>query len=144
MDALLYTFGSLIPCYFYRCPKYLTAVDCCRSLNMVTILDSMGPSCWRLNHLLESRREKRKAINCTEGKWFSGISLEWSEMKVTQSCTTFCDPMDCNLPGSSVHGILQPRILEWVDIPFSRGSSATQESNPGLLHCRQILHHLNH
>ena len=38
---------------------------------------------------------------------------------VTQSCLTLCDPMDCSLPGSSVHGILQARILEWTAIPFS-------------------------
>ena len=42
---------------------------------------------------------------------------------VTQSCPTLCDPMDCSLPGSSVHGILQARILEWVATPFSRESS---------------------
>ena len=42
---------------------------------------------------------------------------------VTQSCLTLCDPMDCSLPGSSVHGILQARILEWVAILFSRGFS---------------------
>ena len=47
--------------------------------------------------------------------------------KVSQSYPTLCNPMDCNLPGSSVHGILQARILEWVAIPFSRGSS-----NPGI------------
>ena len=41
-------------------------------------------------------------------------------MLVTQSCPTLCDPMDCSLPGSSVHGIRQARILEWVAIPFSR------------------------
>jgi len=40
-----------------------------------------------------------------------------------QSCLTLCNPMDCNLPGSSVHGILQARILEWAAISFSRGSS---------------------
>ena len=40
-------------------------------------------------------------------------------MKVTQSCPTLCDPMDCNLPGSSVHGILQPIIVEWVVISYS-------------------------
>ena len=40
-----------------------------------------------------------------------------------QSCLTFCNPMDYSPPGSSVHGILQARILEWVAIPFSRGSS---------------------
>ena len=44
------------------------------------------------------------------------------EMLVAQLCLTLCDPMDCILPGSSVHGILQARILEWVAIPFSRGS----------------------
>ena len=42
---------------------------------------------------------------------------------VTQSCLTLCDPMDCSSPGSSVHGILQARILELVAISFSRGSS---------------------
>ena len=45
------------------------------------------------------------------------------KMLVTQSCLTLCDPLDCKLPGSSVHGILQARILEWVATPFSRGSS---------------------
>ena len=42
---------------------------------------------------------------------------------VAQSCPTLCDPMDCSPPGSSVHGILQARMLEWVAAPFSRGSS---------------------
>ena len=40
-------------------------------------------------------------------------------VKVTQSCRTLCDPMDCSPPGSSVHGILQARKLEWVAISFS-------------------------
>ena len=40
-----------------------------------------------------------------------------------QSCLTLCDPMDSSLPGSSVHGITQARILEWVAISSSRGSS---------------------
>jgi len=42
---------------------------------------------------------------------------------VAQSCLTLCDPVDCSLPGSSVHGILQTGILEWVAIAFCRGSS---------------------
>ena len=41
---------------------------------------------------------------------------------VTQSCPTLCNPMDCSPPGSSVCGILQARIVEWVAMPFSRGS----------------------
>ena len=41
---------------------------------------------------------------------------------VPQSCLTLCNPMDCSSPGSSIHGILQARTLEWVAIPFSRSS----------------------
>ena len=46
---------------------------------------------------------------------------------VAQSCLTLCNPMDWSPPGSSVHGILQARILEWVAIPFSRGSSWSRD-----------------
>ena len=42
------------------------------------------------------------------------------KVKVTQSCLILCDPMDCTLPGSSVHRIVQAKILEWVAISFSR------------------------
>ena len=52
--------------------------------------------------------------------------------------------MDCSPPDSSVHGILQARILEWVASPFSRGIFPTQGLNPGLLHYRRILYHLSH
>ena len=68
---------------------------------------------------------------------FQPILLEW--VKVAQSCLTLCDPMDCSPPGSSVHGILQARILEWVAMPSSRGSSQPRDQNPGLVHCREIL-----
>ena len=49
------------------------------------------------------------------------------EREVTQSCPTLCDPMDYSLPGSSVHGISQARILQWVAIPFSKGSSQPRD-----------------
>ena len=55
------------------------------------------------------------------------IGMVKSESEVTQLCPTLCEPVDCSPPGSSVHGILQARILEWVTISFSRGSS-----NPGI------------
>ena len=42
-----------------------------------------------------------------------------SEREVTQSCLTLSDPMDCSLPGSSIHGIFQARVLEWGAIAFS-------------------------
>ena len=44
-----------------------------------------------------------------------------------QSCPTVCDPMDYSSPGSSVHGILQAKILEWVAVPFSMGSSQPRD-----------------
>ena len=50
---------------------------------------------------------------------------------VAQSCLTLCNPMDCSLPGSSVHGILQARILEWVAMPFSTGSSQPRDQTQG-------------
>ena len=69
---------------------------------------------------------------------------------VIQSCLTLCDPMVCSPPGSSVHGILQARIPEWVAISFSRGSSQPRDgcrvscAAGDLLHCRWILYWLSH
>ena len=68
--------------------------------------------------------------------------LKWSE--VTQSCPILCDPMDCSLPGSSIHGIFQARILEWVATFLLQQIFLTQELNLGLPHCRQMLYHLSH
>ena len=55
--------------------------------------------------------------------WAKIPCLGQSESEVAQSCPTLCDPMDCSLSGSSVHGILQAGILECVAMPFSRRSS---------------------
>ena len=67
----------------------------------------------------------------TELNW-SDIILEWMN-EVAQFCPTLCNPMDCSLSGSPVHGILQARILDWVGISFSRGSS--QPSDPTQVSC---------
>ena len=63
--------------------------------------------------------------------------------KSLQSCLTLWDLMDCSPPGSSVHGILQARILEWVAIPSSRGSSHLRDRTVSSVPCisRQILYH---
>ena len=58
----------------------------------------------------------------------------WSVCAVAQSCLTLCNPMDCSPQGVSVHGVFQTRILEWVAISFSRGSSPTLGSKLHLLH----------
>ena len=69
-------------------------------------------------------------------------------VKLFQSCLTLCNPMDCSPLGSSVHGILQERILEWVAIPCSKGSSqpryGTQVSYASLIGRRVLYfeHHL--
>ena len=60
---------------------------------------------------------------------------------LAQLCLTLCDPVDCSPPGCSVHGILPARILEWVAMSFSRGSSQSRDC---LLHCRQILYCLSY
>ena len=54
-------------------------------------------------------------------------SLQWKWKGSRQTCPTLCDPKDCSPPGSSIHGILQARILEWVPISFSRGSSRPRD-----------------
>ena len=62
---------------------------------------------------------------------------------VAQSYLTLCDPMGCSLPGSSVRGTLQARILEQVDISFSRESSQTHVSHVSCIG-RQVLYQLSH
>ena len=74
----------------------------------------------------------------------TSFRLDHGEAKVAQSCPPLCGPMDCCLPGSSVHGILQARILEWVAISFSKGSSQPRDRTQGLRHCRQTLYCLSH
>ena len=64
----------------------------------------------------------------------SFVSLWGPCCLVVKSCLTLCDPMDCSPPGSSVHGILQARILGWVATPPSRGSSRPRDQT-----CRSCL-----
>ena len=62
-------------------------------------------------------------------------------VSVAKLCQTLCNPMDCSLPGSSVHGIFQARILEWVAISSSRGSSQLRDQTHVSCIGRQILYH---
>ena len=68
-------------------------------------------------------------------EWKLTFSSHWyfNYAKSLQSCPTLCDVMDCSLPGSSVYGILQARILEWVAMPFSRGSSQPRYRTSSLM-----------
>ena len=87
------------------------------------------------------------SISCTF--FSSGQNIRHACMcaKSLQLCLTLCSPLDCSPPGSSVHGILQARILEWVAMPSSRGSSRPRDrtcvsdvSSTG----RQVLYHWHH
>ena len=82
--------------------------------------------CWKPCHLPSTHSSSNpncfwhtQKVKSQYRKW------EWSE--VAQSCPTLCDPMDCSLPGSSVHGIFQAIVLEWIAISFSRGSSRPRD-----------------
>ena len=84
-------------------------------------------------NLLSSTPNVNTGAGCLFSCGLSDVHLLISGRKknvcvcVAQLCPILCDPMDCSLPGSSVQGILQTRIPEWVAIPFSRGSSRPRE-----------------
>ena len=84
------------------------------------IIDLMDMGLSGLLQLMKDREAWCAAVHGVAKSW-TWLS-DWTELSHC-SWLTFCNPMDCSLPGSSVHGILQVRILEWVAIPFSRGSS---------------------
>ena len=90
---------------------------------MYTVIEQISINeWWELGCPLLTRGFKRKQ---KEKPRVIHVLLDCACMnaKSLQSCLTLCDPMDCSPSGSSVHGILQARILEWVAISYSRGSS---------------------
>ena len=81
---------------------------------------------------------------CVGSRWVCQAYILAVCAKSLQSCPTLCDPMDCSLPGSSVHGILQARILEWVAMPSLRGSSRPRDqTHVSDVSCigRRVLYH---
>ena len=92
------------------------------SLHLVLSLPPQVPwSSWTL------WRDVQESANSTGGWVYLGCCCGENESEVAQSCLTLCDSTDCSPPGSSIHGILQARILEWVAISFSRGSSQPRD-----------------
>ena len=75
---------------------------------------------------LQSLESQRVGHNWVT-KHSTAQSIKMNMCFIAQLYLTLCDPMDCRLPGSPVHGILQARILDWVSIPFSRGSSLPRD-----------------
>ena len=89
--------------------------------------------CSRICHLSICYFDIRAEGDWTEGDWEVTKSVPACppsiclKTEVIHLCPTLCDPMDCGLPGSSVHGIFQARVLQWVAISFSRGSSQPRD-----------------
>ena len=91
-----------------------------RSLLLAVVHDQVGQG-FELSHggLALRKRKKELPVVC--------VCVCVCVRVRAQSCLTHCDPMDCSPPGSSVHGTLQARILEWVAISSSRGSSPPRD-----------------
>ena len=75
---------------------------------------------------------------------FSNTTVQKHQFFSTQSCPNFCDPMDCSPPDSSVYGILQASILEWVAISFSRGSFQPRDWTWVSCIAGRLFYHLSH
>ena len=86
--------------------------------------DSVRPHRWQPTRL--PRPWDSPGKNTAVGCHFQYMRLK-SESEVAQSCLTLSDPMDCNLPGTSVHGIFQARVLEWGALPFLKISREKDE-----------------
>ena len=101
--------------------------------------DSVRPHRWQSTWLLRPWDSPNK--NTGVGCHFLLQCMEVkSESEVTQSCLTLSDPMDCSLPGSSVHGIFQARVPEWGAIAFSDMFLQLEPpSHPTSLHCHTAL-----
>ena len=123
----LFTSGLV---FSWHCPKPAFCVDhltrsafvsrpflCCPTL-------SSPPGRTQAILLIPFRQSKPLGQSKPFGMWIVGLCVR---AKSLQLCPTLCNPMDCSPPGSSVHGILQARILEWVAMPSSRGYSQPRD-----------------
>ena len=97
-------------CFLPRC------CCCCQLASVVS--DSVRPHRWQFTRLPRpwDSQGKNTGVGC---HFLLQCIIVKSGSEVTQSCLTLSDPMDCSLPGSSVHGIFQARVLEWGAIAFS-------------------------
>ena len=114
---------------------------CSGAQSCLTICDPMDCSSSRflcLDHQTEGTSDKefkKFVMVLLPGSHYINLHLcVWVTAKSLQSCLTLCDPMDCSLPGFSLHGILQARILESVAMPSSRGSSQARNRTCVSLH----------
>ena len=107
---------------------------CCLHFHLSVYLKWTDKPCGLQSMGSQRVRRNRKSLPSPMAQMDHSCDEEFTRLKlqvsVTQSCLTLGKPMSCNLLGSSVHGILQERILEWVPISFSRRSSQTRDWTP--------------
>ena len=122
--------------------------------NQTLIFHSSGSWNSKMSVPVWPRSGERPLLDCSllivsshGWKRFLAFSCVCMHAKSLLLCPTLCQPMDYSPPGSSVHGILQARILEWVAMPSSRGSSQPRDwTCVSYISCigRQVLYHLRH
>ena len=95
--------------------------------NHMIISIDIGKAFDKIQHPFMIKTLQKMGIEGTYLNILKTIYDSESESEVAQSCPTLCDPMDCSLPGSSIYGIFQARVLEWAAISFSRGSSQPRD-----------------
>ena len=103
--------------------------------------------CWRIPCFYQSVNSSVIFPWHSRKSWLQvdACMAQWKWSEVAQSCPTLCDPMDCSLPGSSIHGIFQARVLEWVAISFSIESSWPRDRTRVSHKCPQYcVHTLRH
>ena len=124
------------------CSLTAAAAAAAKSLQSCPTLCDLRRQPTRLRHPWDSPG-KNTGVGC---HFLKSLQLNFQPLlcSVTQSCLTLCDPMNCSLPGSSVHGDSQGKNTEVGCHVLLQGTFPTQGSNPGLPHCRQILYHLSH
>ena len=90
-----------------------------------------GGAWWAFVYGVAQSWSQLKQLSSSSSKLIHSLPSQNAHIHVCaqqlQSCPTLCDPMDCSPPGSSAHGILQARILEWVAMPTSRESSRPRD-----------------
>ena len=138
-NSLFYKFGSILAEQFWlgvspvAADKMLAGLSvtwrlkwgCCSVASVVS--DSVRPHRWPPTRLLcpWDSPGKNTGVSC---HFLLQCMKVKREKEVAQSCPTLTDPMDCSLPGSSVHGILQARVLEWGAIAFSENEARGSNS----------------
>ena len=133
---MIMTFVSIIHMFLCMLHSIFITVDCGQKILKATHFSSFFQYFRYIIHTYLLSYQDTKDEN-KKSQRFKNISASMH----AQSCPTLCDRVDCSLPGFSVHGILQPRLLEWVAMSSSREFSWPKErkGDPGLPHCRQIL-----